>query len=442
MLFMTLSWLVSASAGWAAFAPGDLVKLKRNETLVFKGEDFLPAPKGQEFTVFKYERGKNQVFVAFIQNDASVIAVTLPEDSLELVPPDSWTLLQKSVDAFREQRIDEARKLLSVVGKDGDYKALAGSLLSRMETAVTAARPALAAVGEVRSAQVSIEQKRRALGGGPEAEAQLKPLVDLQALRMSSVQKPFIDSLSKLRETPVELERLGFSSLALGFDDGLERFAIAVFGNGAGGGESVPWGTKVDRGALQAKVNRAAFSLVRCRQAMGVKRMMEASSYVKEGLDSEPGHPGLKALKAKVDESLKDAEDRYVAASSNRSGKNLQHGLMALERGLKICADYPKLLALRKEMSSALELGASPPVTPELIAAAKTSTSREQLESGRKLYVTRCVECHDLEMLDSRSSAGWKSIVQTMSRKAHLKGNEQELIVEYLAVAKEGTKGQ
>lgn len=287
----------------------------------------------------------------------------------------------------------------------------------------------------MRAAQASLEQKRRASGGSAEIEAQIKSMQDLQVLRATAAQKPFVESLAKLRETPMELERLGFSSLALSFDEGLDRVAQSILGSVPEA--AAPSASKLDRAQLQARVNRAAFLLVRSRQAMGVKRMVEASGYLKEGLEAEPANPGLKALHAKAEESLKDAEDRYQAASANRSGRNLQHGLLALERGLKICADYPKLVALKKEMSQAVEAGASPPVNAEFLAAAKSSVAKEKLEEGRTLYMTRCAECHDLEMLDSRSVSGWKSMVSKMAGKAHLKGNQEQLIVEYLTAAKE-----
>ena len=425
---------------FAGFGSGDLVRLRRNETLLFKGESFLPAPKGQEFTVFKQEPGK-EVFVAFIQKDASVIAVTLPEAALEAVTPDSWTFLQKGTDAFRDQRFDEARRLVAQAAQDADFKPVASGLLARIEAVLVAARPALLAANEAKPTLASLEQKRRAVAG-TDAEAQVKALLDLQTLRLSTAQKPFVDVLSKARETAVELDRLGHASLALAFDDGLDRLSGVILGkrnppDSTSSPEAALGFSKLDRAQILARVNRAGFSLVRCRQAMGVRRMVEASGYVKDGLEAEPAHPGLKALQAKVQENLTDAEDRYKTASANRQGKNLGQGLLALERGLKICADYPKLVELRKEMSQAMEAGASPQVSVEMVAAAKSGSgaSKDALEEGRQLYTTRCAECHDLEMLDSRSVSGWKNMVRSMAGKAHLKGNQEALIFEYLAAA-------
>jgi len=94
-----------------------------------------------------------------------------------------------------------------------------------------------------------------------------------------------------------------------------------------------------------------------------------------------------------------------------------------------------KLRELRKELNASFEERTSPPVTPVFLAAAKVSTPREQLEEGRRLYTSRCTECHDLEMLDSRSLGAWEKMVAGMSRRANLKGAEQARIMDYLAAA-------
>ena len=104
--------LQGAPTAAVAYASGDLVRLARKETVLFKGEPFLAGPKGQEFTVLKHEAAKGQVYLAFVQKEGEVIAVTLPDASLELVPPDGWALLIRGTQAFRDQRFEEARKLL------------------------------------------------------------------------------------------------------------------------------------------------------------------------------------------------------------------------------------------------------------------------------------------------------------------------------------------
>jgi hypothetical protein len=73
--------LACASASTVAapavpLARGDLVRLKRGEMLMFKGQDFTGAPKGQEFSVLKVEPG--QLYVPYCKEDGSLIAVSVP----------------------------------------------------------------------------------------------------------------------------------------------------------------------------------------------------------------------------------------------------------------------------------------------------------------------------------------------------------------------------
>jgi hypothetical protein len=86
-------------------------------------------------------------------------------------------------------------------------------------------------------------------------------------------------------------------------------------------------------------------------------------------------------------------------------------------------------------MQSAFDERTAPPVTPAFLAAAKPKASKEVLEEARTLYTDRCTECHDLEMLDSRSIPGWEKTVAGMSRRASLNSAQQAAIIEYLAAA-------
>jgi cytochrome c2 len=111
------------------------------------------------------------------------------------------------------------------------------------------------------------------------------------------------------------------------------------------------------------------------------------------------------------------------------------HALSALDDGLKLCADHPALRELRQEMNTQFEERASPPVTPAFLAAAKVATSRDALEQGRQLYTSRCAECHELEMIDSRGRSGWEKAVGGMSRRAGFTSAEQSKVLDYLAAA-------
>jgi hypothetical protein len=62
-------------------------------------------------------------------------------------------------------------------------------------------------------------------------------------------------------------------------------------------------------------------------------------------------------------------------------------------------------------------------------------TPPKELEEGRRLYTNRCTECHDLEMLDSRTRSSWDSIVTGMSRRANLSAEEKARIMDYITAA-------
>lgn len=359
---------------------------------MFKGEPFLAGPKGQEFTVLKHEVAKGQVYLAFVQKEGEVIAVTLPDAALELVPPDGWALWLRGTQAFRDQRFDEARKLLARAVQDPGFKTVASGVALRIEAVMQAAGGAMQSKG------------------GP-------------------AQKVFLDAVALGRDTAAEVFQKGYTSVAQALEEGLDRLAARV---GAQKEEVPP--SKLPREELASRAAQAAFSVVRCRQAMAVKRMIEARGYIETGLKAEPARPELKAMALKVEEEIKDAENRGDAAENNRR-RNLGQALLALERGLKLCADHPRLLKLREDMSGALEERTAPPVTPEFLAVAKPSAPVERLEQGRQLYTTRCTQCHDLEMLDSRTIGNWKSEVAGMARRAKVDDAQQNVIMEYLAAA-------
>lgn len=393
------------------YASGDLVRVVRKETLQFNKEPFLAAPKGQEFTVLKHEAGKGPVYLAFLQKEGGVIAVTLPEEALELVPPDGWMILLRGCQAFRDQRFEEAGKLLARAVQDAAYKALASEVLARVEAIMGGARQIL---------QV-------------EGDAALKASPENYGLRLGVVQKVFAEAVSGGRGLAADLANRGFMSLAISLDDGIERLSARVCPRKDAGGVEIP-ATRLAREEVAANAMQAAFSVVRCRQAIAVRRMVEAKGYIEDGLRAEPARPELKAMQTKVLAEIADAEDRYNAALSNQK-RNLPQALLALERGLKTCADLPQLIKLREDLSGALEEKTAPPVTPAFLSMAKTSVPLATLEEGRRLYTTRCAQCHDLEMLDKRSVTAWKSEVAGMARRAKIDDKQQDVIVQYLAAA-------
>ena len=178
-------------------------------------------------------------------------------------------------------------------------------------------------------------------------------------------------------------------------------------------------------------------AIARARQSIGQHKLIEASTLIEEGLEAEPNRAELVALQAKVNKDLEHANYLYQTAESMRSHglEGVVHALSALEDGLKICRDHAGLRELRKQMQAQLEERTSPVVNAAFMAKAKGSNVEKALHEGRELYVERCTECHDLQMLDARGYSGWERAVNGMARRAGLEGGEQAKIMAYIAAA-------
>lgn len=391
---ITSALILSGVATTAAFTQGDVVRLTRSETLLFKGKNFLGAPKGQEFRVLKHDAVQKLVFVSFYKEDGELIALTLPADALEASPPDAWTDLLSGVEAFRDQRFEQSRKLLARAVKDPQYRALAGTIATRANGVMNA---------------TALARSNSANG-----------------------QQAFANTLLALRDLAAQTANDGQLCIALALDEGADRLS-ALLTNG----QAVP--TKLAREDVAKRVTISNRAVARCRQAMALRRMIEASKCIEEGRTAEPARPEFKALQARVEKEIKDAEESYEAANRmRRFEKGAVHALTALDRGLKYCADHPKLKALKQEMLSLFEERTSPKLTPALLKSTGKEGSAAALEEGRTLYVNRCTECHELELLDSRTMSAWRDSVASMSRRANLDGAQQARIIEYLTVAQRG----
>jgi len=400
---------LAASAAVGAIAPGDSVRLTRSETLLFKGQNLVGAPKGQEFVVLKPEFAQGVVYVSFIKEDGTLVAATLPADALESAPANGWTDLLQGLQAFREQRYEDARRLLVRASEDAQYRSLAGPVAGRVNGALGAWMSA------------------RSTDPG----------------RAAAARPAFLTTMQSLRQTAEQLNKLGYSCLALPLDEGADRLGALIFGNspappaqGASPAASAMPPSKLDREDLAKRVAVSDRAAARSRQAVALHRLYEASKCIEEGLAVEPGRPDLKALKASIKKDYDEAEGHYQDANSmRRHVGGAVHALTALEMGLKVCADHPGLRELKKDMQEAFEERTSPPVTAAFLAAAKVPTPAAALTEGHKLYTSRCTECHDLDLVDSRSNSGWQKIVGSMSRRAHLNDEQQARILEYLAAA-------
>jgi cytochrome c1 len=77
-----------------------------------------------------------------------------------------------------------------------------------------------------------------------------------------------------------------------------------------------------------------------------------------------------------------------------------------------------------------------PEVSPALISNARSDhVDAGQLQNGRRLFVSRCLECHTLPPVTRYTREQWPHLVSRMSGRANLSAGEQAAIVAYLRAA-------
>lgn len=394
LLFVPATRTFAAAAGSVPLAEGDWVKLTRGETFEANGKRLFTALKGHEFLVLKHDAVRKSLLVAYVTEDTSVMSLPLPADAVEALAPDPWADLMAGAEAFRNERLDDARRLLERAATSPEHQALANALKGRIEP--------------IRAAAAA-------------------------AVRNPAARNAFLQTVRNVRDASGQLAKLGFFNLALAMDDGATRLGGRVLGLTSA---SLLPPTVLNRAEIEPKAKVAHLAWLRYRQAASKKRMLEASKYVAEGLGAEPARPDFKAAQIRIEKAMQEAEDRCTAARSmkNRGDKGPIHALTAIEQGLKVCADHPKLLALKTEMQSTFDERTAPLVDATFLAAVGGGDAKA-FENARKLYTTRCTECHELELLDSRSLTGWQRTVAGMARRASLSNTDEGRIVDYLTAA-------
>ena len=387
-----LSALSGVSHGAArALVVGDPVRVTRSEMLLFQGKNLAGAAKGQEFTLLKHDAAKKQVFVSFMKDDGTLVAATLPDEAVEPGVVRATSDLVRGVEAFRDQRYDEAKRLLTRAALDKQHAALAGALFTRVN----------GAFGSASLARTSPAAKQAAT-----------------------------TTLQTLRDTAEGLAKAGMTRIALALDEGTDRLGAQV------PGLTVP-ATKVDRADLTKRAAISQRETMLARQSFALKQLVAASKHVAAGLEAEPAHDELKAMQPLVQKDLEEADTLCKTAKKmQRQPNGAVHALSAIDDGLKLCTDHTDLRELRKTLAAAFEEKTSPQVTPAFVSIAKAGTSAPMLEEGRKLYTVRCTECHDLEMLDGRTLTSLSGMVGSMSRRAGLSDAEKTRILDYIAAAK------
>jgi hypothetical protein len=82
-----------------------------------------------------------------------------------------------------------------------------------------------------------------------------------------------------------------------------------------------------------------------------------------------------------------------------------------------------------------------PAVTAEVVrAGAGMRVDEQTLREGRRLFVSRCIECHTPPIVWYYAESDWPGIVHRMAGRASLKPAEQKAIVAYILAVRAPTK--
>jgi mono/diheme cytochrome c family protein len=80
---------------------------------------------------------------------------------------------------------------------------------------------------------------------------------------------------------------------------------------------------------------------------------------------------------------------------------------------------------------------ANPPnVSPQMVAATSgRPVTVAQLQHGRSLFASRCIECHTLPAVTEHPASEWPHLIDEMAGRANLKPVEREELLAYVLAA-------
>ena len=143
--------------------------------------------------------------------------------------------------------------------------------------------------------------------------------------------------------------------------------------------------------------------------------------------------------------ALKATEKIGKTSNVQRSTPNVQlaRSELSVERWTLSVGRFPTLLRPANLISVLLFLLAGcadttpPAVTPELAARASSKTlTVAQLQHGRRLFASRCIECHTLPVVNAHEKTEWPCLVDWMAKRASLKREERDAVLAYILAAR------
>lgn len=80
---------------------------------------------------------------------------------------------------------------------------------------------------------------------------------------------------------------------------------------------------------------------------------------------------------------------------------------------------------------------APPPVTSQMAkVGTKQHVDLAELRDGRRLFVSRCIECHTLPAVTSHTASEWPRLIDEMAGRANLKPAERNVLLAYILAAR------
>ena len=89
---------------------------------------------------------------------------------------------------------------------------------------------------------------------------------------------------------------------------------------------------------------------------------------------------------------------------------------------------------------TAKKAAVSKPMSPDVLTFAKKrwpDITQQDLDSGRRIYTTRCTKCHGMKKIAKRSEKAWIKILRVMTRLAKLTPGEKITLAHYILAARE-----
>jgi hypothetical protein len=377
----------------AEFVPGEVVRLRREEPLKFKGKVYQTGTRGQEFTVLKVNESDHTAFVPFVTDDKQLIAVTIPESALEKSPRIAWEDLVFAAESLRAGKIEDASKTLEKIKPETASGDMAKRIRAELQKLVAAGREA---------------KKPGAAAAYAEAFKAWKTMVK-------------------------DIATDGCFGLAVVLDEAGEAITARAFG-AKPPEEYLRKFPSIDRADLRTKATKSTLGLALARQLYGLSRLPEAMQAVDEALLVEPGRGDLKILASRIRDEGDEVGKKIVMVQQLRSARDFSRALDITSRAVKLAPSNTELSSLKDTLTKELE-GAITPAPDERMASA-SGADIKRLVQGWELYKNRCFECHDLDNVEKRTADGWAGYVRKMAGKAKLKGDQESLISQYLAAAR------